>query len=1267
MTQSKIEINTDEKIISDFITHAQSTHNTAISSSVGMTLLLLQSNYFICPQDENETREGYLQRFNHYINTLYELACNELNEHVATMPVEHEKSWNRTQAKMLSQFIINLALTPSDALDDVLLYLPVNDDPSQEYETKTYRFSIKKVFTLVWMALNDSSKFEHNYEGTAQEKEKKAHDDLPIRLESFFTALHNVYSGICNTGIRNELVMILNKSYLEIDLIEDFSATIFSFLREQLLERWSAFFNNPEASPIKKEEFLNWLIESRPPLAEDDMILLELNTLFQQHGVDPRTVKSLVTKACTGLPFACNAQQYPIMAALKIIFSTENESLTAIQSWIKSGDCDFFNNEIHQQVISDFALAYSVQTALENAKHFISLIDDVQLISEINQTRELLDDTASSYQRLINFSSGPMLLSPEDRGCLERLNVHVEKIKSNALNGLISNFFAQWFSPETEDERVFLYRGLLSSWVQDKIRLTDKQIISIMNSNSHEEQASSSSQHTRTAIELQPYEINRIFLCAIITNPSQWSELFKQSFSRILNFIQNNFEQEQTIAVAQLKRDSYPQPLIDQLVYLQQLSAGIEQPLRPESMILLPSAIRTAEDWQTICLLLIQINETSPGIFIDIYKKHQVLIEKVLNTSSLISILRQLSPNTSLIFAQVQLTINSSLIFNGHALKAMLETFPENLNVPKTLEEQVLEVSDENELAVSVEPGDSDEYDSDEYDDSWNDSEEDDAPDEQHDDSDDSRVIFAEKYINLGHFSQLSGVLKALPRASQYPFIEKQLKQNPYLLSNTQQVMLIANVIGSEKFQTLETLAQYLNPTFEKYGMQDFSCLKVHLEKLATREYLRLICANLGVFQAADNWKEAFSFLSPNEQAQCIRFFVYTQESEIVQKFFIEILSLLVVEKRLSCAQAALSIIPSINEFSLLRLLSILRPEESLVIAKQAYTKNHSLMFNELQLKRILMTFPEDLDDLAMPESLRNRRTNFVDNYVNLMHFSQLLGALSEISQKNYNLFIKRQLIKNPYLLSNPKQITIVGNLMEGGPSELETLVKSYNPLYGDDGILDFNNLNAHLQNPTIDHLSLLCANIELFQETDHWQVLRLLSEEERAVCMKFVIYTQPEVYVKKVFIDILALVKYSRSKCIRAALAIIPNLIDDGNNLVRILALLAPRECFEVAHLCITATPNVIQTVEQLAEVLKLLELLEQSLLLQQLKRVNSLPQILTTQDDIEKIRALIKHDLPTSKFFVLNSCYAEPIDRVLTELGKKLDPRPSSSGGPS
>ena len=106
--------------------------------------------------------------------------------------------------------------------------------------------------------------------------------------------------------------------------------------------------------------------------------------------------------------------------------------------------------------------------------------------------------------------------------------------------------------------------------------------------------------------DITPYEINRLFLNAILQKPHDWTSQFMATFEMILSFLSAQLSKP-GLLMHSLQRDSYPQVLMEQLYYLRDVrryldnhSEQVTKPIKPVKRIVLLEDISSFRDWDIV-------------------------------------------------------------------------------------------------------------------------------------------------------------------------------------------------------------------------------------------------------------------------------------------------------------------------------------------------------------------------------------------------------------------------------------------------------------------------------------------------------------------------------------------------------------------------------------------------------------------------------------------------------------------------------------------
>jgi hypothetical protein len=566
---------TEREILRELIQHPEGTMNLVTSASVGMALLKLRDNHL--------SEEMNLDEF-------FQDQIKEL-ETLAKQP-EH------AAFKASIEYIIRKAKEPVDVLD--VVSLAHKNDNGTIGETR-YVFPLKEVLALVWVAINDNSYYMHAQEGTTDQKREQAQADFPERLRSFLLRTESLrLNPVCHHGHRHELVFLLNGTYEGIHILEDGKLTVLCFLKDKLNAAfWNAIAKAEEGSAERKAltgALLQWMNESNanPLLALLDSageIKSALEELFIAHGVLPAAIKldEMFVDALSHLEFTCDQEKHPALYQAGEIakepedlqYAKRSEALRRMQTWFVSG---YQLSHEDNQKISHFHLAYfthkklqryrdlfllSGQRSQEECEGFLRRLD--AYFDAVKEASDIPDVPADMLAEVMTFQA-ELRIAESDRFVL-----------------VIENFFAQWFlGYSSQDSLKKLYAIFCSESFKNKIILTDEEIASFVATAAHHGE-----------LDITPYMLNRIFLHAILVSPENWSNDFTILFNQAFSFVENAFNQPDSVRSTALMRDSYPLELREQLQYLKQKKEEVpeEQNRRPATMLLLPEHARTMSDW----------------------------------------------------------------------------------------------------------------------------------------------------------------------------------------------------------------------------------------------------------------------------------------------------------------------------------------------------------------------------------------------------------------------------------------------------------------------------------------------------------------------------------------------------------------------------------------------------------------------------------------------------------------------------------------------
>jgi hypothetical protein len=600
----------EQKVIEQFTSNAENTMNAVLSSSVGMVLLNLSTTY-LTEASEHEI-------------------LKEIKEKLPAIALHETKDREKSKTTLVNfqaalESIENKINESVSQLDMVTLY-----------NIGQYQIPLKEVLILVWRALTDDKKFTHHYAGNESEKLVLAQENQADRLLTFFHCLQELHlKPVCHQGTRHELVFLLNKIYPGVDIIEDATLTIISYLKQTIFNRFNEAYT--VGNQAKRKRLMSALIvwmqhcNVNALLEEIDLSLRNdlfkaLTKLFSDHGSDPKLVIQLIEERLDYLEFSCNSLVYPVFAKMHYLLNEEESGQCALRS--KALTC------VKDRI---------VQIRIDNLEDYVTVLyfhQTYQIHKEITRYEPLIrlsgidinqfkSSCKEYFQAFIAGEKFPAALADllVQTGYYNQI---LEELKKDNLALLIENFFVNWFITNEDEDRTRqkdLYKTiLLDESAKKKIILSDADLKQLM-----------SSKNEAGEKEIQPYEINRIFLHAILKKPEEWSLIFYQTYAEVLKFVMLNFNQNSKLAVS-LKNDSYPIELMMQLDYLKKRYQALTEKENDQNierpcthMILLPEDIQTADEWITLSKIL--SSDGDEGLLNQIYFRNKVHIQSVLSRS----------------------------------------------------------------------------------------------------------------------------------------------------------------------------------------------------------------------------------------------------------------------------------------------------------------------------------------------------------------------------------------------------------------------------------------------------------------------------------------------------------------------------------------------------------------------------------------------------------------------------------------------------------
>ena len=594
----------------------QSTHTPSVEISVTLSLLRLSEHYHLTKQDVARCIDE-LRLFSNTIQT----------ERFAHLDTEE---WAENKRNAAQRCLLKL-----------IRWTKVNN-----LEDKHTHFSFNKVLALVWTALKDQASH---------------HQDIALDpMENFIRELYNIQLayGIsatgkeldsCFGGTVNGLVNSLNGIHSDVNL-ELISRTTIATLtltharsifwerfcekigepdflekvnqeidstdwQNKGLETWyesclQATEESVEAECLSRiqrigvnqtqmQEIMSWI----KPWIQDGLITLRtdkymLDRLKERYGTElPESHAYLshpVYQQC--------AQRFPqLKEPLAFILDMEDFSgeprrdnaLVRMREWIT----DHFNpnTSAHRNLVEQFFKIYRLEQTLLQHKEKLFEAGFLSKKSFSIVARNILD-----YYSAILDSHG-VKIDVNSRPLLQKLTA-LEQMMQPWLDGdfsqKIENFFAHWFiALKAEDHPAMetLYALLRDKKLEQRVATVVRNFIA------------DTDLAGISVRDITPYQINCLFLYAMLHEPKQWRKSFGPLLDKTLTYIDEKIDSHDANA-QQLKQDSYPPSLVRALRYRLQLRQGqlesTQNPgsklARPDDLLLLPHQVETIDEWVII-------------------------------------------------------------------------------------------------------------------------------------------------------------------------------------------------------------------------------------------------------------------------------------------------------------------------------------------------------------------------------------------------------------------------------------------------------------------------------------------------------------------------------------------------------------------------------------------------------------------------------------------------------------------------------------------
>lgn len=490
----------------------------------------------------------------------------------------------------------------------------------------------------------------------------------PENITLFITEITKPHSNASLSWIKTGLQALRANSYEYIlavleETYKNHSNALYMKLIAESLEQqfWTALQARPDNRGLH-QAMITWLTQGNhhemarqlnfPPAIIENKITATLQHL----GIDPNIgIKQtqLFDDYYETITCPCPVDN-ALLNHIDFIFKINNNvnaAIESMQTWIQNHAK--LTSILHRIIINHFIEIYQLEQKLLQNKEAIF---NIGLLSQ-NAVHAIIQDIAAYYQSIVDCRG--TIMPNNGQPLLKKLS-QLDNMIDNALIDekayQIERFFPVWFAALEEKNFLVmeqLYQAFcdpkLLSWVTVVVRniMTNPDIIL------------STGERGKN---LSPYDINCLFLYAMLCKPHQWMENFAPHLQITCDFV-NNFDEHDALAGKEqhIKRDSYPPILMTHLSDLLQWQKWLVtpydpqniQPVIPSNIFILPQQVEPVADTQNpINHLLLNEAEIPVVIVPKATLNHNVETTAIVENTSPAPITDQSTHETQLDFKQ---------------------------------------------------------------------------------------------------------------------------------------------------------------------------------------------------------------------------------------------------------------------------------------------------------------------------------------------------------------------------------------------------------------------------------------------------------------------------------------------------------------------------------------------------------------------------------------------------------------------------------------
>lgn len=571
--------------------HAENTMSEEASMSVGSVLIRLAKRYLGFSIDTQGQMHLDENKLNDYLAKLKKTVETHISEHETELNLEKEKteneapthsnqipsndSENQSKKKKIDygflksawEYIRNRMNEEPNQLDQVTFF--------EDTQAFTVIIDIQTTLALVYAAITDIEIFKPD----AMDSVKNQQERFYTLFMSFKRLQHDTKQR-CHQGVRHDLVICnLSGTYPDAIIVSEpkrflgdlISEAIFKLVEKIKMESGQAIYLDVIKECIMGEVHP----ELKKQLGDKSELRKAIHQAFRYVGLDPLNQKYEIEKYIRALNVVVTLPEGLITLGNQVHILLEsntkqpNELNSRVQfiefmktHWLKN-QFSLANSE-HQDTIR---ILSQVETAYAACRQYGKLFKSSKVNPQLS-----IDAFDSIYKQIDDYyqsalsKQAPIRVTEAFLSQLEKIGAELKSLAKDV--DWISNIFAKW-KIALDDHKAKRANDSLKRLIQLHEEMIDPDIQSHYLVNDEFLKETFKPQNENLELDLDYFNVNRLFLTAIVTAPKDWTPLFFEKMQETLQFLVKELNPGYKSSLSQnskkFVRNSYPESLFIQL------------------------------------------------------------------------------------------------------------------------------------------------------------------------------------------------------------------------------------------------------------------------------------------------------------------------------------------------------------------------------------------------------------------------------------------------------------------------------------------------------------------------------------------------------------------------------------------------------------------------------------------------------------------------------------------------------------------------------